>query len=704
MKYVIIFLAVFLFRGVASAQIYINPDTTISRAGDIYIQNPSTHDVYYGVMRRDDGTWQAVYPDTLASREALSNQSQYLLDSNGLLHFWPPYTIKAHDSSTTLLWQRLFTARDKPDHTHSDIIAGSRVTDDTARTHGYGKVTLNRNDDVDFRASGTIKLESGFHVRPGAFFRAYQEPRWGSLVFNDDFDSTAISRDRWFVANANDPKLGAGIECVQDTNAIVDTDYEAVDTKVLHLILREDTNKCTRYEEYYSDEHPCSPETDTLIHNQFIFTSAAIRSCPWPNAAPDTPFTWAYQHMPYGKWEVREKLPHLAFHNNQWMLGSNLEMNMGENYPILPHNANPTLYHWYRYGPFKGKFDTTGGIVSFRGSADWCQSNVPNALFIDGFRYDVDTNGANRVVQSFQLRDHGGFPASLVSRQDSTEFYYSRAEDNKSDNLTWHVKQAPDSSWTILYAPFHVNSHGDTLKFWKWYQPTLITLTVDTGLHKVKKDLSCHWDHTLNTSSDTGWLRIDENPSDTLNQHRIVSSDLHTYTEQFTYHVKEGMGDGYPVPGYRIDTSAISEYCFDTTNLQNTPYRYHTFTMEFLPNEVRYLIDSNVVLRIPDHLTPPGNRAFDWVHQIGRQGMIMIPAEFDIDNQPGGNDPFGVQTTGDANCTVTMPYRERKYLEEHINDCKGCWPYHGQPAAHLLVDYVKFWDVPANVQVSDFKR
>src|SRR5205085_863010 len=96
-----------------------------------------------------------------------------------------------------VVWQRLFTARDKPvsayPHRKSDIIVGSHVTDDTARTHGYCAVTVSKNEDVDFRASGTIRMENGFHVMPGAFFHAYQEPRWGSAILTDDVYSAKLN-------------------------------------------------------------------------------------------------------------------------------------------------------------------------------------------------------------------------------------------------------------------------------------------------------------------------------------------------------------------------------------------------------------------------------------------------------------------------------------------------------------------------------
>ncbi len=68
-------------------------------------------------------------------------------------------------------WQRFFTAkRDSLGNPH-DIIAGGGAPGT--------RVTVSANEDVDFRASGRVILKSGFHVKPGAFFHAYTEPRLG---------------------------------------------------------------------------------------------------------------------------------------------------------------------------------------------------------------------------------------------------------------------------------------------------------------------------------------------------------------------------------------------------------------------------------------------------------------------------------------------------------------------------------------------
>jgi hypothetical protein len=119
--------------------------------------------------------------------------------------------------------------------------------------------------------------------------------------------------------------------------------------------------------------------------------------------------------------------------------------------------------------------------------------------------------------------------------------------------------------------------------------------------------------------------------------------------------------------------------------------------MEFLPHEVRYLIDSVVVRRFPDRLVPPGTPYSDWVTTMPRSMTDIRPAEIDID-WGGTSDPFGT-TPG------TQMYMQRKYLEHALATpgWPGVWPdKYGHPAAHHLVDYVKVWDVPRNVQIPNY--
>jgi hypothetical protein len=130
--------------------------------------------------------------------------------------------------------------------------------------------------------------------------------------------------------------------------------------------------------------------------------------------------------------------------------------------------------------------------------------------------------------------------------------------------------------------------------------------------------------------------------------------------------------------------------------------------MELLPNELRYLIDGNVVRRFPDRLIPLNNPFHNKIADIPRNATYLDPAEVGIhvDKRGDGSmiDPLGV-TLGSAT------YAERQYFESHATGTvknPGCWdviidgiPYH---AAHHLVDYVKIWDVPKDVKVPNFPQ
>ncbi len=64
--------------------------------------------------------------------------------------------------------------------------------------------------------------------------------------------------------------------------------------------------------------------------------------------------------------------------------------------------------------------------------------------------------------------------------------------------------------------------------------------------------------------------------------------------------------------------------------------------MEWLPHEVRYLIDSNVVRRFPDRLVPKTSKYYDWVTTEPRTPASIYPAEFDIDFGSPDNDSLGI--------------------------------------------------------------
>src|SRR5665213_1672381 len=130
-------------------------------------------------------------------RDSLCSLAQWLLDSDGINTVWPGYQPwvrgEGEGRDTVLInwkpygtpmgygvpWQRFFTARNKAGGTPSDLIAGGDSTD---------SVIVSKNEDVDFRASGTVKLKNGFHAMPGCFFHAYQDPKYDSLVLSDNFD------------------------------------------------------------------------------------------------------------------------------------------------------------------------------------------------------------------------------------------------------------------------------------------------------------------------------------------------------------------------------------------------------------------------------------------------------------------------------------------------------------------------------------
>ena len=167
------------------------------------------------------------------TRALLCTPSSILRDSNGIFetdpyydpithgtefqYFYPPGCAPNWGGQWDRIWQRLFTAKRHADGTPSDIVAGGNPGD---------RVIISANEDVDFRATGRIKLKSGFHAKPGCFFHAYTAPKWGPPVFSDDFDSCTIDRGKWYVANGSNAESG-GIEVLSDSNVVIDTDYQA---------------------------------------------------------------------------------------------------------------------------------------------------------------------------------------------------------------------------------------------------------------------------------------------------------------------------------------------------------------------------------------------------------------------------------------------------------------------------------------------
>ncbi|HWF43184.1 MAG TPA: hypothetical protein VG537_00945 [Candidatus Kapabacteria bacterium] len=680
----------------ASAQSFVNPDTT-QQPGDIYIQNT---DVYYHPMA----------PDTSDSRESLSNLGDKLLDPNGVgsafhhpvvhgdtaLQNWipPGDTGPLGDCA---IWQRFFTARRKWSGSASNIIAGSNVTNDTLHTNGHhGEVIISKNEDVDFRASGTIKMESGFHVMPGAFFHAYQEPRWGDSVLSDDFNSGTLDRSKWRVTNSHNDDYEFFEECSSDSNARMDTDYQATDGHALDIILREVPDTCSCLEQNGTVDDTCNDQFHpSPTVKKFAFSSGMLRSCPFPWVSRDAlPLIPVYAHAPYGKYEVREKIPHVMHHTNNWEYDQ-FEYDMNETW-----NGNMNELHpgggpgGFWHGPLKGAFgpkSLTDTTRVFRSSqANWCASNIPTSILV-GANFDFDINLNLTPTDTFltvsgTTQNMGGFPSSYADSTGSISFYYRRQANNTSDLVTWTVSPDDTGSYRIFSAPFHI-LHSVPLIFSKGYQPTSITLQYDHFGDSIT--LHCHWIDSLNDPTNYGKLWLD----DTLPVYHLDSN-----TERYAYIVSE---EGYPVPPYGFNG-------MDTTG---GSYQYHTFTMELLPHETRILMDSNVVWRSPDRLIPPGNPFYDWASFIPRSPVGIHPAEAEIDGNANGYDLFGKDTTTFVYKGVrywnSITGQERQYFDQHPHN-PGMWDvtiggktYH---AAHHLIDYVRIWDVPADVKIPDFPR
>lgn len=670
------------FPSRAVAQDSINP-YTIHQACNIILQNT---DVYYCPFTP---------PDPTDTRDFLSNVSDILRDSNGIGDQYRQYLPYTHgkllrdmhpscgDTTKTLgetaIWQRLFSARRKADGSKSDIIVGRAVT-----THyDSGIVTISKNEDVDFRASGTIKMENGFHVMPGAFFHAYIEPTWGNPVFSDEFDS---GLSKWSVAHGRGSDYPMGIECSADSNMRDTLDPDAHDGHALDVMLRMDTNRYLCHEQDYILWDNCI-DTDhaPLMIDTFLFTTAIARSCPWPYTSSGNPLgSPVYNHAPYGKYEVREKIPHVIHHTNCWGAGYGFEWDLNETNAGKMYEIDPSFMHKFRYGPAIGKFAKYHDTVIFiSASADWSLVNNPEAIIIDNFPYVVQFfpgHGMDTVLAN-ERTAHSSWPSSLANSTASYTFYYTKVSANIADALPWSVTTDGGGKWRIFSGAYHVKS-GVSQYFSKDYQPTSVTLTIDHVPHQ--KTFACHWDHTR----DTIWL------DDTMSP-----SDIHSYTEPYGYHVTDLYEHHYGYP--------IAPIAFDADDTAASSYKYHTFAMEFLPNEVRFLVDSNVVRRLPDRLVPIGSPYYDWIAKLPRSLAGIHPVTMDIDKSP--NDPYGRDTAtedwGDGKIHYSsITHAERKYFEDHGADCPGCKDVNGQHVAHTRIDYFKIWDVPADVKISGFPQ
>ncbi len=623
-------------------------------------------------------------------RDSLCSMGHVIYDSDGIFTGWPYYQPwvrgegEAHD--TVLMnwkpygtplgygvpWQRFFTARRKADETPSDIIAGGDSTD---------SIIVSKNEDVDFRASGTVKLKNGFHAMPGCFFHAYQEPQYDSLVLSDNFDS--INHDKWYIANGDGDGYGTLAQCSSDTNVADTADPEAINGHALDIFMYEDTCQCQILD--YEENDSCNGRAANPAKNppqNSLFTSAIVRACPFPYLRRDTlPLVPAYQQAPYGKYEIREKISHTPHHTNNWL---STEVDINESAPPNLNYLFPNIHSSAIYGPFKGVFrhawnglDTTYGpmdsVIFISHDANWSDVNAPHDLFINNFAYEtsLDWNlGHHHDTIRMDPRGFGwmGWPASLANdTTDSITFYYARYGSNQADTATWHVRQDSHGTWRIFSASYH-DSAGTLLRFSKTYQPTSVTLTT---AFRVKKTFHCHWEYDLNHPTDSGLIYLDDT---------LLPSDLDSGTEAYTYTVDED-GSASPLPAFPFDL-------YDTAG----DYKYHTFAVEVLPYELRYLVDSNVVCRLPDRLISPN-------HQKYRFFISQVPpdlriGEFDLD----GSDPFGLDST-------SITYQEKKYFEEHPHNpgfrdvTINGKTYH---AAHDLIDYVRVWTVPSDVTIPKY--
>ncbi len=664
--------AVLAFPWMASAQDTINPYNT-QQSMTIELHNTN---VYYCPMA----------PPALTDTDwVLSSISNKLLDSNGCFDTWPWYEPRTHG---TLLknwapspcgsaplgigahWQRFFTAkRDGAGNTH-DIIAGGDSGD---------RVIISSNEDVDFRASGRIKLKSGFHVMPGARFHAYTEPKYDSIIFSDDFDS--IDHNKWYIANGNGDGYGIQSHCSTDTDVADTLDPEALDGHALDIFLREnrtvggflDTCHCQLLD--YSDHDSCDG-TLGVNDTSVIFYSADVRACPFPYLSrTDTPLVPANQHMPYGKYETRKKLPHLLYHTNDWPVGSfEVDINESAGDSADTHYLFPNLHQQIRYGPFKGVFHHCslgyGNVIFVSHEANWSPVNWPHYLIINNFCYEVWTIGGHSYDSiTLAPRSFGfmGWPTSLVNdTTDSVTFYYEKNGGNTADVTTWSV----DSTGRKFSAPYH-DSSGTWLRFSKVYQPTSVTLTTSGPPHDSVKSFSCHWEYNLNPphgTGDSGILYLDD---------PIPSWELHSYTEAYQYSINED---------YIANTSPAAAYdMYDTIG----DYKYHTFGVEILPHEVRYLYDSNVVLRLPDRMIPPGSPGYPFT--LDREPLDVPLGEFDLASDQ----------------TSALFQEQKQYFENHTSNpgfrdvTIGVKTYH---AAHELIDYVRVWDIPKDVSVPNFSK
>ena len=702
MKRTFLFIVILAWPGIILGQSFTNPDT-IHQHGDIIIQNTN---VYYCPVTP---------PSDTDTRAELCNESDLINDPNGVGSYWRDYDATTRDSlfwmthpctdvdhpNKWTVWMRLFQALDKPDGTHSNIIADSGARN---------SVIISKNEDVDFRASGRVILKSGFHVKPGAFFHAYTDPQWDTAVFSDEFDNATKFDSQWYIGNG----YGGGTsgapatEVLSDSNVRLVSDPDAHDGHALDLMMIWDTvdtfsGRPMNYSE--TGRYPIPNPHDTLPFKSFLCT-AFIRSYPFPYAyVTDSIGPPAYDHSPYGKYEFRDKIPHTLHHTNNWGGTWDMEYDIDETPNATMGTMAPGLGHPFLYGPDTGFFkyikdskrgDSTWGFIS--ADAGWTPGNNNSTdIVLNGFDYKVNGDDFVRDTCRANPGDYtalsGGFPSSLIHSGLSYPFYCHRYNWYIADLVTWTLdSDATTHRWDVFRGPYHVISPSDSVFFYKDYQPVQIKLTMG-NLFDTVITLSARWDHTLNA--------VLLNPyNDSAQDAWLALNTIHSHTEAYSYQIVDlyTHGYGYPTPEVLVDRDTVTPS--DTSDYARTPYRYHTFAMEFLPHEIRYLYDSVVVRRIPDRLIPRGNKYYDIISQEPRSPANLIPAEFDGDLDP--KDPFGIKPN------YTGQY-EREFFFAHVSDTTEGFgdvmingkTYH---AAHHLLDYVKVFDVPKDVTISGYPK
>ncbi len=653
MKHILTILLLTCSASAALAQL-VNP-AIIYQDTDIAIRHTDWYhrDVYYRPFAPPPATATRKELSCLGSEDSDGILQWYYPKINGgKLSDWHPCGTSVGDTiGNAVPWQRLFTANDKPiTHNHSDIVVG-----DTSGTDSV--ITVDSLEDVDFRATGTIRLEPGFHIMPGSYFHAYIAPKWGDSVFSDNFADTAKFRSQWHIFDNAHGWPVQGADCSYDTNLAIVDDPDALDGRALRIDLKEDSCNCIE---------PGTPP----VHTTFHFSTAIISGSPWPWKRDSIPIRSAYENAPYGKWEIREKVPIVKHHTNSYANAQANEWNMNEKWGGGLDEIHLGLSHNFPYGPFQGKFGTdTAGHPAFRSpAAHFAPWNDPDAVVINNFPYEVKQQINTHHPDTLLLADRttigeGGFPSSLVADSNRlVTFYYIKKKSNVSDSLSWRV-DSTGRYFTGAYADsVHADGTHDTLFFNKGYQPNSIQLSL------LDRYYPCHWDHA------TGKIYL-TTPLD--------SGASHIATKRFSYTCDEG--PDYPVAPILVDT---------------TTYKYHTYTMELLPHEAEFLVDGAVRQRYPDHLIPIGDKRYDYITTFPRAPMGIIPAEIDMDGVPS-----------DYSDTNSIYYQEVKYFEANIATCQGCdlvesppGSSHFQHTAHHLVDYFKIWDLPSDAKLPNFPR